>query len=86
MSALARDPAERFQTAREMAAGISRVLLQRQELVDSHVLEVVIAQLITREHTSPGPARGSEVVGDSMYGPDSIGATVGRGVRRRRRC
>ena len=73
MRALARDPAQRFQTAREMAAGISRALIQRQELVDSHVLEVVIAQLITREHTSPGPQRGSEIQGDSMYGPDSIG-------------
>jgi serine/threonine protein kinase/tetratricopeptide (TPR) repeat protein len=74
MKALARDPAQRFQTARELAAAISRALIQRQELVDSHVVEMVIAQLITREHTSPGPARGSEIAGDSMYGPDSIGA------------
>ena len=55
MRALSRDPDARFQTAREMAASISRALMQRQELIDSHALELVIEQLITREQTSPGP-------------------------------
>jgi serine/threonine protein kinase/tetratricopeptide (TPR) repeat protein len=74
MRGLLRDPAQRFQTARELAAAISRALIQRQELIDSHVVEMVIAQLITREHTSPGPVRGSEGgAQDSLYGPDSIG-------------
>jgi len=72
MRALARDPSQRFQTAREMASAISRALIQRQELIDSHALEIVISQFVTREHTSPGPARGSEVLGDSMYGADSL--------------
>ncbi|HET9958651.1 MAG TPA: protein kinase [Polyangiaceae bacterium] len=72
MRALMRDPAQRFQTARELSASISRTLLQHQQLIDSHVLETVIAQLITREHTSPG-AVGSEIAQDSQYGPDSVG-------------
>ncbi len=71
MRGLAREPSQRFQTAREMAAAISRALIQRQELVDSHVLEVVIAQLITREQTTP--LRSAEGAQDSLYGPDSIG-------------
>ncbi|MES1182604.1 MAG: protein kinase [Myxococcales bacterium] len=54
MKLLARDPAERFQTAREVAGAISRVLLTRQQLIDSHVLETVLAELVPREHTSPG--------------------------------
>jgi serine/threonine protein kinase/tetratricopeptide (TPR) repeat protein len=54
MKLLARDPAERFQTAREVASAISRVLLQRQQLIDSHAVETVLAEFVPREHTSPG--------------------------------
>ncbi len=72
MRALARDPGQRFQSAREMASAISRALIQRQELIDSQALEIVISQFVTREHTSPGPLRGSEILGDSQFGPDSI--------------
>jgi serine/threonine protein kinase/tetratricopeptide (TPR) repeat protein len=54
MKLLARDPADRFQTGREVASAISRVLLTRQQLIDSHVLETVLAELVPREHTSPG--------------------------------
>jgi eukaryotic-like serine/threonine-protein kinase len=54
MKLLARDPSERFQTAREVASAISRVLLLRQQLVDSHVVESVLADLVPREHPAPG--------------------------------
>jgi serine/threonine protein kinase len=49
MRALARNPEERFATARDFAAAITRVLLQKQELIDSHAVETVIAALIDRE-------------------------------------
>lgn len=70
LRALAHDPGQRFQTAREMGASISRSLMQRQELVDSHVLETVIAQLATREERSASV--GSDVVGESQLGGDSL--------------
>lgn len=54
MRALAKSPSDRFHTARELAGAITRVLFQKQQLVDSHVLETIIAQLVSREHTSPG--------------------------------
>src|SRR6187402_1020076 len=54
MKLLARDPAERFQTAREVASAISRVLLTRQQLIDSHAVETVLAEFVPREHPSPG--------------------------------
>ena len=54
MRALSRDREERFQTARDLATAITRVLFQKQEPVDAHVLEQSIAELVGREHTSPG--------------------------------
>jgi eukaryotic-like serine/threonine-protein kinase len=54
MHALAKNREDRFETAREMAGAVTRVLFEKQELVDAHVLEGVIADLISREHTSPG--------------------------------
>ena len=42
---------QRFQTARDMAAAVSRALFQKQQLVDSHVLENVLAELTTRART-----------------------------------
>ncbi|MEB2312644.1 MAG: protein kinase [Sorangiineae bacterium] len=54
MRALARDREDRFPTARELAASITRALFQKQQLVDSHVLESVLSELIGRERTSPG--------------------------------
>jgi serine/threonine protein kinase/tetratricopeptide (TPR) repeat protein len=56
MKALARDPAERFHSAREFASAVSRVLLTRQQLVDSHELESVISELVPREHSSEPPS------------------------------
>jgi serine/threonine protein kinase/tetratricopeptide (TPR) repeat protein len=60
MRALAKNPDQRFQTARDMAAAVTRALFQKQQLVDSHVLEAVLAELVTREHTSPGVQPGSD--------------------------
>src|SRR5262249_50982153 len=58
MRALSRDRTERFQTGRDLASAITRVLFQKQEPVDAHVLETTISELISREHTSPGVTSG----------------------------
>ncbi|HEX4337185.1 MAG TPA: protein kinase [Polyangiaceae bacterium] len=55
MRALSRDRTERFQTARDLAAAITRVLFQKQEPVDAHVLEQVIVTMVGRESV---PAEG----------------------------
>ncbi|HEX9621101.1 MAG TPA: protein kinase, partial [Polyangiaceae bacterium] len=47
--ALSLEPSERFATARDMGAAITRALFQKQQLVDSHVLETVIGQFVGRE-------------------------------------
>jgi serine/threonine protein kinase/tetratricopeptide (TPR) repeat protein len=70
MKLLARDPAERFQTAREVASAISRVLLTRQQLIDSHAVETVLAELVPREHTSPGVPLPEPIPGLHI-GPDA---------------
>src|SRR5690606_32975980 len=46
MRALERDPEARFQTARDMATAITRALFHKQEVVDSHALEAVIAETV----------------------------------------
>lgn len=70
MRALTLDPAQRFQTARDLGASISRALMQRQELIDSHVLETVIAQFATREQSMPSEV--SEALKESNFGGDSL--------------
>ncbi|HEY5961178.1 MAG TPA: protein kinase, partial [Polyangiaceae bacterium] len=54
MKALARHADERFSTARDVAAAVTRALFQSQQPVDAHTLESVLEQLVSREHTSPG--------------------------------
>lgn len=54
MRALAKDREDRYRTGRDLAAAVTRALFQRQLMIDAHVLEGVIAQLVSREHTSPG--------------------------------
>ncbi len=48
MKALSRDVDERFQTARELAAAIGRVLLEEQQLVDATSVEEAMAKLLGR--------------------------------------
>jgi eukaryotic-like serine/threonine-protein kinase len=49
MRALSRDPDNRFQTARDFASAITRVLLEKQVLVDSDVVGDVIERFVQRE-------------------------------------
>jgi serine/threonine protein kinase/tetratricopeptide (TPR) repeat protein len=70
MRALSMAPEERFQSARDMSAAISRALFQRQEFVDAAAIETIIAQLLARDETSPGttsagPSGDSQAVGAS---------------------
>jgi eukaryotic-like serine/threonine-protein kinase len=74
MRALSRHPEERFETARDLAAAISRALLVRQELVDAHALETVISDLVPRDRMVPVETLGSEVRGESQFGTEgSVG-------------
>src|SRR6478609_1891882 len=72
MRALSKNPDQRFQTARDMAAAVSRALFQKQQLVDSHVLETVLAELTTRDHTSPGLEVGSNLVSEGQQGSEAV--------------
>ena len=49
LRALAKDVSERFQTARDMAGAIARVLLAKQELVDNASVEATLARLLGRD-------------------------------------
>ena len=63
MRALARNPDDRFTTARDIAASITRALFQAQQPVDSHILENLLDALVRREHTAPGSPESGEGVG-----------------------
>ncbi|MEI9941427.1 MAG: protein kinase [Pseudomonadota bacterium] len=86
MRALAKNPDQRFQTARDMAAAVSRALFQKQQFVDSHVLENVLSELATREDTSPGLEAGSNLPSDGQQGSEplddlsSVAHVVGTGA------
>ncbi|WP_437310312.1 serine/threonine-protein kinase [Sorangium sp. So ce388] len=49
MRAMAHAPEDRFQTARDLAGAIARVLLAKQELVDNASVEQTVAHLLGRE-------------------------------------
>src|SRR6266545_1110982 len=66
MRALAKSPEDRFQSARDMSAAISRALFQKQEFVDAAAVEATIAQLISRDETSPGLSQPPSMGGDSL--------------------
>lgn len=57
LKALAVDPADRFKTAREMAAALQRALFEMHELVDGHSIEAAIEQLIGRPQDPLEPPR-----------------------------
>ena len=68
LRAMARKPAERFQTAREMSAAIARVLLGEQQLIDSTSVEAVIGELLGRE------AQVAELAADPVPEPQTMAA------------
>ena len=72
MRALSKNPDQRFQTARDMAAAVTRALFHKQQLVDSHVLETTIAELVTREHTSPGVEGNSNSASEAPQGSELL--------------
>ena len=75
MHALAADPAERYQNARDIATELTRSLFERQEVVDAHTLETVIAELAPRE-IAP------DIREPANQAPrDSLRALAGREVR-----
>ncbi|WP_437602579.1 protein kinase domain-containing protein [Sorangium sp. So ce590] len=49
MRAMAQAPEDRFQTARDLAGAIARVLLAKQELVDNASVEQTVAHLLGRD-------------------------------------
>ncbi len=53
LRALSLSPEDRFQTARDMAGAIARVLLARQELVDNASVEQTLAHLLGRDLAAP---------------------------------
>src|SRR4051812_19726332 len=65
MRALAKTPEDRFQSARDMSAAISRALFQKQEFIDAAAVEATVTQLINRDETSPGLSQPPSV-GDSL--------------------
>lgn len=50
LRAMARYPADRYQTARDLAGAVARVLLAKQELVDNSSVETTLTHLLGREH------------------------------------
>jgi serine/threonine protein kinase/tetratricopeptide (TPR) repeat protein len=77
MRALSKNPDDRFETGRDMAGAVSRALFQRQQLVDAHVLETVIADFISKDQLQPVEPKGSEIFGESQLGSEaSVGLSV----------
>jgi eukaryotic-like serine/threonine-protein kinase len=58
LRAVARSPDDRFETARDMAGAIARVLLAKQELIDNAAVEATLTHLLGREQplTLPPPS------------------------------
>jgi serine/threonine protein kinase/tetratricopeptide (TPR) repeat protein len=77
MKALSRDRDERFSTARDFAAAITKAIFQAQVPVDSHVLESVLEQIVSREHTSPGVSAPPDAVSLPDDGSRSVAAPTG---------
>lgn len=78
MRALAKNAEDRFQTAREFAAAVTRTLFAKQQMVDSHVLEGVLSQIVSREHTSPGLDEGIPGSASGSHLDDEVEDSVSR--------
>ncbi|WP_437639518.1 serine/threonine-protein kinase [Sorangium sp. So ce854] len=81
MRAMAREPEDRFQTARDLAGAIARVLLAKQELVDNASVEQTVAHLLGREreqearaHAAGEGARQEEQDEGSVAQPQTLAA------------
>ncbi len=61
MRALSVERESRFATAREMATAITRVLFQKQQLIDAQTIEGVIAEFVPREPPEPAHESKSSV-------------------------
>ncbi|WP_437681002.1 serine/threonine-protein kinase [Sorangium sp. So ce131] len=60
MRAMAHAPEDRFQTARDLAGAIARVLLAKQELVDNASVEQTVAHLLGRDREQEGREGGAD--------------------------
>ena len=94
MRALATNPDDRFQTARDMAGAIARVMFSRQELVDNASVEQTLAHMLGRDLAQPlavdtqprtlaavRQPRGSEADGHGSSPPPIRGPRLVREVR-----
>ena len=77
MRALAKSSGDRYTTARDLASALTRALFQRQQMVDAHVLEGVIGQLISREPSerTEGREERAKDGGDESKSPPASRAT-----------
>ncbi len=83
MKALSIERENRFSTAREMASAITRVLLEKRQLVDAQTLEAVIAEYaprsgpkaVARPHPAASLRRASDAVNLEL--PPAFGTTTG---------
>ncbi|WP_437878192.1 serine/threonine-protein kinase [Sorangium sp. So ce513] len=81
MRAMAREPEDRFQTARDLAGAIARVLLAKQELVDNASVEQTVAHLLggereqeARAHAAGEGAKQEEQDEGSVAQPQTLAA------------
>ncbi|WP_433935919.1 serine/threonine-protein kinase PknK [Sorangium cellulosum] len=80
MRAMAGAPEDRFQTARDLAGAIARVLLAKQELVDNASVEQTVAHLLGREREqearahAAGSAKEEEQDAGSEAQPQTLAA------------
>ncbi|MEY4545252.1 MAG: hypothetical protein RL685_1447 [Pseudomonadota bacterium] len=74
MRALSKDPDNRFQTARDFAAAITRVLLEKQVLVDSEVIGEIIERFVPRE---PAPVEEEPLLLDAEGSLSQAGSVTG---------
>ncbi|HVZ33611.1 MAG TPA: serine/threonine-protein kinase, partial [Polyangiaceae bacterium] len=92
MRALSRDPDNRFQTARDFAAAITRALLEKQVLVDSDVVGEVLEHFMPRQPETLDREPGLELErprhysdsGSGQPGSDSVLAGSSRSLARPR--
>lgn len=77
MKALSRDREERYPTSRDFAAAITKAIFQSQQLVDTHALESVLEQIVSREHTSPGLVAPQDAIPSPEDGSRSVALGTG---------